>query len=46
MISLCPLRDPQEEPPTGYCRCGCELYPYDEGEICEKCKEELENDDL
>lgn len=46
MIWTDPLRDIQTIPPTRYCRCGCELYPYDEGEICEKCKEELENDDL
>ena len=46
MIWTDPLRDIQTIPPTGCCRCGCELYPYDEGEICEKCKEELENDNL
>ena len=46
MIYTDPLRDVQTVPPVGTCaRCGCELYPY-EGEICEQCKEELENDDL
>ena len=46
MIWTDPLRDMQDEPPAGYCaRCGCELYPH-ESEICEKCKEESENDDL
>lgn len=43
---LPPLRDTQLQPPVGTCaRCGYELYPH-ESEICEKCKEEIENDDL
>lgn len=45
MVNLHPLRDEQETPPVGTCaRCGCKLYSYDEGEICEKCKEEIENE--
>lgn len=44
-INTNPLRDVQTTPPVGTCaRCGCELYPYDEGETCEKCKEEIENE--
>ena len=40
---LPPLRDVQALPPVGWCaRCGCELYSYDEEEICESCKEEME----
>ena len=43
-LYLNPLRDVQLEPPSGTCdRCGCDLYPCDNGEICEKCKEESEN---
>lgn len=45
-VNTDPLRDVQTTPPSGTCaRCGCELYPH-ESEICEKCKEEIENDDL
>ena len=40
MISLYPLRDPQEDPPTGYFRCGAELYGDEEA--CPDCKEENE----
>lgn len=43
MIWTDPLRDIQTIPPTGYCRCGAELYGED-GEICEKCKEELNDE--
>ena len=42
MISLYPLRDPQEEPPTGYCRCGAELYGDETS--CPDCKEEKDYD--
>lgn len=45
-VNADPLRDVQTAPLVGSCaRCGCELYPH-ESEICEKCKEESENDDL
>ena len=45
-INTDPMRDIQQQPPVEWCaRCGCELYPYDEGEICEKCKEDMENDE-
>lgn len=44
MIYTDPLRDAQTTPPAGTCaRCGYELYPY-EGEICEKCKEEIKDE--
>lgn len=38
MLNLDPLRDIQETPPVGTCaQCGCELYAYDVGNLCEKC---------
>ena len=40
VLNTNPLRDPQEEPPTGYCRCGAELYGDEEA--CPDCKEENE----
>ena len=44
MISIYPLRDPQEEKPAGYCRCGAELYGDEEE--CPDCKnKEEENND-
>lgn len=34
-----PLRDKQQDPPTGYCaRCGAELYRYDRGPLCPECE--------
>lgn len=43
-------RDPQQDPPTGYCsRCGGELYgeePERWGGFCEECRLEEENDAL
>lgn len=43
---LPPLRDNQDRPPSGWCvGCGCELYPYDSGGLCETCKEENEDDE-
>lgn len=42
-VDFRPCRDPQDSMPVGACaRCGLELYPYDDGEICKECKEELE----
>lgn len=38
MISIYPLRDPQEEKPTGYCRCGAELYGDET--VCPDCEKE------
>lgn len=38
MISIYPLRDPQEEQPTGYCRCGAELYGDETA--CPDCEKE------
>lgn len=44
MVKPYPLRDSQLDPPIGWCaRCGGELYRGEE-EICEKCKEELEDE--
>ena len=37
-VNADPLRDPQEEPPTGYCRCGAELYGVET--ICPDCEKE------
>ena len=46
MIYTDPLRDRQTRTPIGWCaRCGGELY-WEDGEICWKCQEELENDNL
>lgn len=45
-INTDPIRDIQQQQPVGCCaRCGCELYPYDEAEVCQICKEEMENDE-
>lgn len=45
-INTDPIRDIQQQPPVGWCaRCGCELYPYDEAEVCQICKEDMENDE-
>lgn len=38
MISIYPLRDPQEEPPAGFCRCGAELYGDET--MCPDCEKE------
>ena len=39
MLPLNPLRDKQQDPPTGYCaRCGAELYRYDRGPLCPECE--------
>lgn len=38
MISIYPLRDPQEEKPAGYCRCGAELYGDET--VCPDCEKE------
>lgn len=46
MCKICtdPLRDAQRKLPIGRCaRCGGELY-WEDGEICEKCKEELNDE--
>lgn len=42
MIRTNPLRDPQEEPPAGYCRCGAELYGAET--ICPDCMKEEEEE--
>lgn len=45
MIYTDPLRDMQQQPPVGWCaRCGCELYQYDDAEVCQICKEELDDE--
>lgn len=39
-----PLRDAQQEEPVVLCaRCGRQLH-WEDGEICEKCKEELQSE--
>ena len=39
------LRDPQDVEPRAYCRiCKAELYEYDEGDLCERCKEDDDED--
>lgn len=38
MIRANPLRDPQEEPPTGFCWCGAELYGDET--MCPDCEKE------
>lgn len=38
MIWTDPLRDIQTIPPTGYCRCGAELYVAET--ICPACEKE------
>lgn len=42
---LSPWRDPQDEPPRGYCRkCGAELYEFDDEAYCDRCLDEMEDD--
>lgn len=40
---LPPLRDNQDRPPSGWCRCGAELYGDET--VCPDCKEENEDDE-
>lgn len=43
-INTDPLRDVQQIPNSDICaRCGA-LLSWEDGEICEKCKEEIENE--
>ena len=41
-VNLSPLRDVQREEPRGVCaRCGGELWPCDQGEVCAQCRESI-----
>lgn len=36
-------RDLQDQMPSGWCaNCGAELWPYEDGKLCQTCKEDAE----
>ena len=38
-------RDLQDQMPSGWCaNCGAELWPYEDGELCETCRTKLQED--